>query len=67
MPLSADTKGASESYCLYCTDQEGNLKKREDVQNGVSQWLKQWQPGIDDATAMSRAKVYMQAMPAWAE
>ncbi len=67
MPLNADTKGAAEKYCQYCSDEQGNLKKREEVQFGIAQWLKQWGPNLDDSTALKRADAYMQAMPAWAQ
>ncbi|MBD3317722.1 MAG: hypothetical protein GF344_18195 [Chitinivibrionales bacterium] len=67
MPLTPDTRGASESHCRYCTDEQGNLKDCEQVRFGIAQWFKQWQPGLDDETASRRAKLYMQAMPAWAE
>ncbi|MBD3419624.1 MAG: hypothetical protein GF398_05840 [Chitinivibrionales bacterium] len=67
MPLGPETKGPSQSYCMYCSDETGKLKSREEVQFGVSQWLKQWQLDIDDATAAQRAAFYMQAMPAWAQ
>ncbi len=67
MPLSPDTAGKSDSYCLYCADEQGELKKREEVRFGIAQWLKQWQSGIDNSTALKRAGMYMQAMPAWTE
>ena len=55
-----------ENYCKYCTDDAGNLKSREEIQQGISGWFKSWQPGIDDAKAVKRAEAYMQSMPAWA-
>lgn len=66
-PLNAEFKGASETYCKLCTDEAGNLKSREDVLKGMACWLKCWQPDIDDETALKRAKLFMSAMPAWAE
>lgn len=60
-------KGPSEKYCKYCTDENGNLKSREEIQNGVAGWLKTWQPNLDEETAQVRAAHFMKAMPAWAE
>ncbi len=62
-----DFKGPADDYCKYCSDEAGNLKSREEVQNGIAQWLKSWQPGLDDTKAMARAADYMKAMPAWAQ
>ena len=62
-----DFKGPADDYCKYCTDDKGNLKSREEIQAGITGWLKSWQPGLDDATASSRAESYMKAMPAWAD
>lgn len=62
-----DFKGPAENYCKYCTDDKGNLKSRDKVQHGVAQWLKSWQPGLDQDKALARAAHYMKAMPAWAE
>lgn len=67
VPLSMpDMKGPAEDYCKHCTDAQGNLKSREEVKKGFAEWLKTWQPGIDDQTALKRAEHYMLAMPAWA-
>jgi len=67
-PLSIpDFKGPAEDYCKHCTDEQGNLKPREEVRQGVAMWLAGWQPGIDQAIALQRADLFMQAMPAWAE
>lgn len=60
-------KGPAENFCKYCTDEEGNLKSREEIYSGIVYWLKTWQPGIDDETAKERATCFMKAMPAWAE
>lgn len=60
-------QGAAENYCKYCTDESGNLKPKEVIEQGIAGWFKSWQPGIDDATALKRAAAYMSAMPAWAE
>ncbi len=62
-----DSNGMSEHYCGYCTDRDGNLTPRELVQKGVAEWLKAWQPDLDDTEAMERANHYLKSMPAWAE
>jgi hypothetical protein len=62
-----DMKGMAEEHCKHCTDDNGKLKSKEEVRQGIAWWLKSWQPGIDDATAMKRAEQYMKAMPEWAE
>ncbi|MCK4486945.1 MAG: hypothetical protein KAU38_09310 [Desulfobacterales bacterium] len=62
-----DFKGPAENYCKYCTDEKGNVKSREEVQRGIAEWLKGWQPSLDDEKALARAAHYMKAMPAWAK
>ena len=62
-----DFKGAAENYCKYCTDESGKLKEKGIVRQGIAEWLKGWQPGIDDNQALDRADLYMKSMPAWAE
>jgi len=32
---------------------------------GIAEWLKSWQPDLDEVRALARAAEYMQAMPAW--
>jgi hypothetical protein len=56
-----------EPYCESCSDREGHLTPRDLVQKGVAEWLKAWQPDLDDAQAMERANHYLKSMPAWAE
>ena len=67
MVLYEATQKNAGNYCGYCTTSEGKLKTREEVMQGIAQWMKRWQPDIDDAKALVRAKAYMNAMPAWAE
>ncbi|MCS7240770.1 MAG: zinc ribbon domain-containing protein [Candidatus Bipolaricaulota bacterium] len=67
-PLSSpEMQGPSSKYCKYCTDAAGKLKPRAEVQRGIAEWLKTWQPGITQEQAIKRADHYMKAMPAWAE
>ena len=67
MPLDAGASpDVSSNYCGYCTASDGTLKPREEVTNGIAQWMKMWQPDVGDAKALARAKAYMNGMPAWA-
>lgn len=61
-----ELKGVGETYCKYCSDEHGKLKSRGEVQSAIAGWFKMWQPKVDHTTAMKRAALYMQAMPAWA-
>lgn len=68
VPLAMpEMQGPAENYCKYCSDEQGNLKSKDEVQWGISEWLKTWQPGLTPEKALSRAAHYMKAMPAWAE
>lgn len=68
MPLDTPgAKGPSSTYCKYCTDESGTLKSRDEIRRGIAGWLKGWQDGIDDNTALRRADSYMRALPAWAD
>ncbi len=53
------------NYCNRCTDRNGRLVPHDLVQRGIAEWLKTWQPDLDDARAMERAAYYMKSMPAW--
>ena len=66
MPIDPATQNAPGNYCGYCTGGDGTLKSREEVTQGIAQWMKMWQPDVDDATALVRARAYMNGMPAWA-
>lgn len=67
MPLNDENAGKNPNFCKFCTDEAGNLRSREQVQQGISQFLKMLQPEIDDSTALNRASYYLKAMPAWAD
>ena len=60
-------QGKSDVHCKVCTDENGDLRPRQEVQQAIAQWFKSWQPGITDKQAMSRASNFMKAMPAWAD
>jgi hypothetical protein len=66
LPLDPSTQNFSVDYCGNCCTADNQLKSREEVARGLAQWMKMWQPGLDDATALERATAYMSAMPAWA-
>ena len=66
-PLVGDYQGKSDVYCRQCCDDRGVLKARAEIQQGIAQWFKSWQPDLDDATALKRADLYLRSMPAWAD
>lgn len=40
MPMSApDAHSASDQYCAYCSDSNGNLKPREEAVSGLASFL----------------------------
>ncbi|MCP4134577.1 MAG: hypothetical protein GY754_26625 [bacterium] len=65
MPLMGEQ--ANGNYCQYCSDEKGNLLPREQVRQGIAEWLSGWAPGNSSADFSKRADHYMKAMPAWAE
>jgi hypothetical protein len=67
MPLEGqDLMGEAEKFCSHCTDDEGNVRTREEVKQGLANWIMSWQ-NVDYETAVKRAEHYMKAMPAWAD
>lgn len=62
-----DFKGPVKNHCKYCVDDDGKIKPKEEIQNGIAEWLKGWQPDLNQEKAVARAEHYMKAMPAWAE
>ena len=67
MPLEAET---NNKYCQYCADDNGQLKSRREVQQGIAGWLEQFTPkddGVSKEDFLARAGFYMKAMPAWAK
>ncbi len=63
MPLPENDQA---DYCRYCTDENGKLKPREAVREGIAAWLEQFTPDRK-ADFRKRADSYLNAMPAWAE
>jgi len=66
-PLTTEFKGLAENYCKHCTDEGGKVKSRQEIQAGLAEWFKMWQPNIDDRIALERASHYMKAMPHWVD
>ena len=65
MPLAKDNKRGD--YCIYCTDEQGNLLSRDHIQNGIAQWLSGFSPDNKKHDFMKRAELYMKSMPEWAD
>jgi Putative zinc ribbon domain len=67
MPLTPDTTGPSANYCKHCTDEDGKLRPRNEVKQGIASWFQSWQGKISHQQALERAEHFMQAMPAWTD
>jgi hypothetical protein len=68
MPLMSEgPQKARGNFCQYCSDEQGNLLPREQVQNGIAQWLSTWAPKDSNSDYLKRAEYYMKAMPAWTD
>lgn len=65
MPLEKDNKRGN--YCIYCTDEQGNLLSKDQIKNGIAQWLSGWAPDSKNTDFSKRAESYMKSMPEWAE
>jgi len=67
IPLeSPEVKGPSDNHCKFCTDAQGELLPRQQVQQGIASWMAEWQ-GIDRERALRRADLFMRGLPAWAD
>ena len=65
MPMSApDAHSASDKYCAYCSDSNGNLKPWEEAVSGLASFLDSWQK-VGPEEAQKRAKRYLTATAAW--
>ena len=65
-PLEEEhNKGASDRYCRYCSDEQGRLKPRQEVEQILARWLKHGQGDLTSEEATRRARLFMEAMPAW--
>ncbi|AHY12115.1 MULTISPECIES: zinc ribbon domain-containing protein [Citrobacter] len=66
MPISgSDANVASNQYCTWCSDADGNLKSWDEAVAGLAAFLDSWQK-VGPEEARIRAKRYLTAMPAWA-
>jgi hypothetical protein len=63
--ISDHNRGVSDCYCRYCSDEEGRLKPRGEVRELIAHWFEEWQGDISHEEAVRRAKIFMEAMPAW--
>ncbi|MFW9845928.1 MAG: zinc ribbon domain-containing protein [Candidatus Thorarchaeota archaeon] len=50
--------------CVYCSDNEGNLKPRNEIREGMIQFWMQ-RESIDRKTAEKMTDEYMGTQPAW--
>lgn len=65
-PLEIEqNRGASDRFCRYCSDKQGRLRPREEVEELLSGWFRAWQRDISAEEARRRAQLYMEALPAW--
>jgi len=58
-------KGASDRYCRYCSDEQGHLRPRQDVERILAGWLKHGGDAPAPEEAARRARLFMESMPAW--
>jgi hypothetical protein len=58
-------RGASDRYCRYCSDEQGHLRPRQDVERILAGWLKGGGDAPAAEEAARRAKLFMESMPAW--
>lgn len=67
VPLDAPALwGPVAHLCRNCTDAAGKLKARSVVRKDIAEWLKGWQPAVDEAESIRRADLFMRSLPAWA-
>jgi hypothetical protein len=58
---AADPKNPN---CIYCTDERGRLKTREQVRNGMVNFFMKAKK-LDEESAAKFVDGYMKKMPAW--
>lgn len=61
------TEETANPFCQYCMDENGQLKSRETVRDGIAAWLEMFTPNDGSVDFQKRADFYLKAMPAWAE
>jgi hypothetical protein len=57
--------GVSDRYCRFCSDERGQLKPREEVEDLLARWIRQWQQWLPVKQSKERAAAFMEKMPAW--
>ncbi|HWP31019.1 MAG TPA: zinc ribbon domain-containing protein [Fimbriimonadales bacterium] len=60
-------KGESDVYCNECSNPNGELKSRAEVQELIARWFMRWQPDLTIQRARVRAEHFMRALPAWSD
>lgn len=55
---------ANNQYCIYCTDEQGQLKSYEDILNGTANYLVHSQ-GMSLEAAKGIANDMLSKLPAW--
>jgi hypothetical protein len=68
MPLEKPADHAlgdiNQTFCAYCTDEQGNLKPYEDILKNMANFLVNSQ-GIDQSAALTMAKNVLSNQPEW--
>jgi len=68
MPMAeAKQHGAADPNnpnCIYCTDEKGKLKTREQVRSGMVSFFMKAKK-LDEKAAATFVDAYMKKMPAW--
>ncbi len=68
MPMKEDKDFAlndrSKSYCVFCSDENGNLKSYEEVLEGWSNFIIETEK-IEKEAALIKVKEEMASLPAW--
>ncbi len=68
MPLEKSADHAlgdiNQTFCAYCTDEQGKLKSFEDILNSMASYLVHSQ-GVDKTAALEIAKDVLAKQPAW--
>ncbi len=64
VPFSPETKN-TEMYCSFCSRENGELKKRNEITDAFEMWLREISPEKEGVDFRKRAEHYLNAMPAW--
>ncbi len=67
MPLNEKTGYSGKTdFCIFCTDEKGNLKSYNEVLTGIASWLRSSDRIKKNTNYHVRASEYLKSMPAWA-